>query len=139
MKNKERYKDTSRKQYLFKQFYKFSSTIKNKDDPPTQETTEKMGLNIFRPQSLNKMSDYRRADKSKLSICVYEKALCFCSTNRKDKALLLFCALNSEEKRTSTSNKKFNLKGVKSLEYKETRTWEQLINVNSEVSIRGGH
>lgn len=141
LKNKERYLDTSRKQYLFKQFYKFSSTILNKGSPPTQETretTENTGLNNFRPQYLNKLCLYRRAGY-KANNQYQEKGTCFCWSDRSNKALLLFCALNSKEKRASTSNKAFNLFGVNMVSYLEMREWEELKKENGEVSIRGGH
>src|SRR2546429_285985 len=85
LKNLIRYLDTSRRQY------------------------QKTILKKIVPQYLNNLSDYRRAGLKPNYQSIKKKAYCLCSTDRKNKTLLLNCALNSKEKRTSTSNKVFNL------------------------------
>src|ERR1700722_18641472 len=96
LKNIIRYLDTSRKQYQFNRLKKIV------------------------PQCLNKFSDYRRATLKPNYQTIKKKELCLCSKDRKDKALLLHCALNSKEKRTSTKEKEFNFSNSMT-DYKELR------------------
>ena len=69
-------------------------------------------------------------------------SICFCYSDRKDRKKLLFCSLNSSDKRLGALNKNPSVNGLGWNEptYKEKNNWNQLLQSNkfNQIGIRGG-